>query len=467
MVRRLGRCLTAFGKKDDGAILVISAFLMILIFAAAALAIDIATKSQHRNELWATSDAAVLAGASQLPDFPANAKSETLKYAVANDPSLAGTINPTFRCVVGDADFDGMPDAFDIPSACNPGPASPPAPPTLTGFVCSGGVCAAPCNPDIGHKCNTIVLETEKTTDYAFAPVIGIDSGNSHVLSAACRGTCGGGAAGPIDLIMIIDRSGSMNDGNNSLDKAKQAALAVLDYFDPSLQHVGLGVLGAGDPGVCNDLNPSDPGSAWLGVGLSSDYKDNPDLDINGDTIPDLDSSSTLVQKINCLTFSSQGTNLGSPINDNLLTGGEFGRPDALSELMNNGRPGVKKGIILLSDGAATKPDSRNECEFAAQMAAKAKAQGVEVFTIGLGVAGDLCADDSAGPYVGQAVTKLLADMASSSVDNCFGPTPEQENTDGDHFFCEPKSGDLSAVFITAVTQFAGGSKLIQLPPGS
>jgi hypothetical protein len=463
IVRRLARWLGTSEASDEGAILVLAAFLMILIFAAAALAIDVTTKSQHRSDLWATSDAAALAGASQLPDFPAGAKSEALKFALANDPSLAGGVNPTFRCVVGDRDRDGQPDPFDIPQACNPGPPSPPAPPTLTGFICADGVCAAPCNPDLGHKCNTIVLETDKTTDYAFAPVIGIDSGDTSVLSAACRGTCGGGAAGPIDLMIIIDRTGSMNDANNSLDKAKDAALAVLDYFDPSLQHVGLGVLGAGNLGVCNDLAPTIGGSSWLGVPLSSDFKDNPDTDVTGDGIPDLDGSSVLVQKIKCLTFSGQGTNLGSPIRDD-----EFGRPDTMSHLLSFGRPGVKKGIILLSDGAGTEPDPEREpCQYAAEMAAKAKAAGIEIFTIGLGVQGDICGTDGTGPYVGAPVTRLLANMASNSVDNCSGPNPELENTDGDHFFCEPKSGDLASVFLAAASQFAGGSKLIQLPPGA
>ena len=459
MVYRLRMRLSS----EDGAILVLAALFMVLMFAAAALAIDISALSQNRADLWTSTDAAALAGASLLPDDPAAAEAEALKFALANDPSLAGKVDVTFRCVVGDRNDDGLPDPSDIPLTCNPGPPSPPAAPTLTGFVCDAGVCAAPCNPDLGHKCNSIVLETEKTTDYAFAPVIGIDSGDTSLLSAACRGTCGGAITGPVDLMIILDRTGSMNDPNNSLGKAKTAALAVLEFFDPTLQHVGLGVLGAGDFGVCDDLAPTILGSSWLGVGLSSDYKDNPTIDVTGDGIPDIDGSSALVQKIQCLNFSSQRTNLGSPISDD-----EFGRPDTMTHLLNFGRPGVKKGIILLSDGAANEPDPEREpCQYAAQMAAKAKAAGIEVFTIGFGVQGDKCVEDGSGAYVGASVTKLLADMATGSIDNCSGPNPEQENTDGDHFFCEPKSGDLASVFLAAASQLAGGSQLIQLPPGA
>ena len=249
------------------------------------------------------------------------------------------------------------------------------------------------------------------------------------------------------------------------LANAKTAAMAVLDYFDPTLQHVGLAVLGAGNGlGSCGDLSPSKFGSSWLNVRLSSDYKDTLNFDYNGDGVNDLDSTSNLVSRIRCLTSSGQGTDLGSPISD-----GAFNRPDALGELLANGRPGVKKGIILLSDGAANQPSSQvtNECLYAADMARKAKNAGVEIFTIGFGVVGEVCQKDSSGPYNKADVTKLLADMATQpSFDNCQGAGAAVENTDGDHFFCEPKSSDLSDVFLIAAAQFASGSKLVQLPAG-
>ncbi|MGI9649197.1 MAG: VWA domain-containing protein [Acidimicrobiia bacterium] len=137
-----------------------------------------------------------------------------------------------------------------------------------------------------------------------------------------------------------------------------------------------------------------------------------------------------------------------------------------MTHLLNNGRSGVKKGIILLSDGAANEPDpERNPCRYAIDMANKAKGAGIEIFTIGFGVQGDTCQRDS-GVYAGATVTRVLAGMASNSVDNCFGVNPDAENTDGDHFFCEPKDGDLSDIFLQAAAQFVQGSKLVQLPPG-
>jgi len=458
------RRLTRGPGSDEGSILVLSAFLMVLLFAAVAFAVDIASKSQDRADLWASSDAAALAGASILPDDPAGAKAEALKFALANDPDLAGKVDATFRCVVGDRDGNGLPDPLDVPLSCNPGP-PPPAPPTLSGFVCADGVCAAPCDPDLGHRCNTIVLETEKTTEFSFSPVIGIDSGDTRVISAACRGICAGALTEPVDLIMIIDRTGSMSSGSK-MSNARNAALAVLDFFDPALQHVGVAFLPAADPlNLCTSNADQTSGGRWLAVGLSNDYKNAPlDVDFDLDGVNDLTSTSPLVRTIRCSTPSGW-TNLGSPINDTA-----YGMPDALRELTTNGRPGVKKGIIMLSDGEANRPLNRPDaCLFAANMAQNAKNAGVEVFTIGFGVVGLTCEgpfETAASPYLNRQVSRLLADMASNNADdNCAAPVIE--NTDGDNFFCEPSGGSLAEVFLAAAAQLAGGSQLIQLPPGA
>ncbi len=468
MLRRMER-LMGKAREEEGAIIVLAALMLVLVFAAAALAVDIASKSQDRTDLWVSSDAAALAGASLLPDDPAGAKAEALKFALANDPDLAGNIDATFRCVVGDRDGDGMPDPLDIPLSCNPGPESPPAPPTLTGFICADGVCAAPCDPDMGHKCNSIVLETEKTTDFSFAPVIGIDSGDTEIISAACRGICAGALTEPVDLIMVIDRTGSMSGAK--ILNALNAAQAVLEFFDPALQHVGVAFLPAADPtNLCASNADQTAGGRWLGVGLSNDYKDPPLIDYNFDGTLDLSATSPLVNVIRCSTAGGW-TNLGSPINDNLLTGGAYGMPSALPELINNGRPGVKKGIIMLSDGEANRPQNRDDdCLFAANMAQEAKDAGVEIFTIGFGVVGLTCTFDTTPPpplfYQNQPVSALLADMASNgATDQCASPAIE--NSDGDNFFCEPSGGDLSGVFLAAAAELAGGSQLIQLPPGA
>jgi hypothetical protein len=428
---------------DDGVILVISAITLILFMAVAALVVDLTLQSQGRQALWNSADASVLAGASQLPDDPGAAAILASKFALKNDASLEGELVATYRCLVADAG-GGVPDATNIPGVCDPGPDIGPS-----DWQCADGKCAAVCVPADGDTCNTVVMEARKTIDYTFAPVIGIDQGETQVLSAACRGACGGPITGPIDLILIIDRTTSMSDAD--LANAKKASRTLLQFLDPSQQRVGLAGISAGDPtDSCAGKLPN-LGGEWLLVGLSSNYQ-------NADGT--LNTGSSLVSTINCLEKQT-GTDLGSPIKDEA-----YGQRDALSHLLTLGRPGVKKAIMLLSDGEANHPAARpNHCQYAEDMAAAAKAQGVEMFTIGFGIAGKSC-QDAAGNYVGggRSVSQLLAVMASGGAgDNC---SSGGENSDGDNFFCEPKSGDLSGVFLAAASQLAQGSHLVDLPGG-
>ena len=458
-------------EQEEGAILVLAAVLLIILFALAALAVDITLKSTDRQQLWNSADAAALAGASQLPNGLA-AESQAVDFALANDADLAGNIITTFRCLVADRDNNGVPDSGEIPAACDPG-ADVPA--SGAPWVCGDGICVAPCVPADGDTCNTIVLETEKTTDFAFAPAIGIDEGTTDIISAACRGSCGSGLAGPVDLMLVMDRTGSMT--STDMDKVEEASLAVLDFFDPAIQRVGLAVLPAASVvDGCVNASPQS-GGKWVAVGLSDDYKDTLNYDFNGDGINDVDSTSRLVQIIRCSTDNGT-TDLGSPIKDGAGITSAAG-DDAVSELAMNGRPGVKKGIILLSDGGANEPRAAvaNPCLYARDMAAAAKAAGIELYTIGFGVdsRSQTCTEDETGIYGsgafppdGSPVTALLADMATQpSDDNCTVATTDYENSDGDYFYCLPKTDDLSDVFLAIATEFAQGSRLVQLPPGA
>jgi hypothetical protein len=51
--------------------------------------------------------------------------------------------------------------------------------------------------------------------------------------------------------------------------------------------------------------------------------------------------------------------------------------------------------------------------------------------------------------------------MANDSTDE--GCTAA-ENLDGDHYYCQPKSGDLNAVFKSAAAALVRGTRLISLP---
>jgi hypothetical protein len=144
----------------------------------------------------------------------------------------------------------------------------------------------------------------------------------------------------------------------------------------------------------------------------------------------------------------------------------------AAYELLNNGRRGVTKGIMLMSDGqpnnsvAGGRFQDYNYCEKSNASATAAKNAGIEIFTIGFGLDGrNINCPDTSGPFQGRRASELMASIATNSVDR---GCPGTSNDDGDHYFCLPKSAgastNLAALFKQAANALAGGTKLIQLP---
>jgi len=122
----------------------------------------------------------------------------------------------------------------------------------------------------------------------------------------------------------------------------------------------------------------------------------------------------------------------------------------------------VPQGIIFLSDGAANRPDNGSTggwfgsicgpepddmkpCEYALQKAEEAKAQGIEIYTIGYGVADERCTCDRGGVWYNQPAADLLKAMA----------------TDEYHYYEEPRGDDLTPVFETIGWQLVTGIRLV------
>jgi hypothetical protein len=172
--------------------------------------------------------------------------------------------------------------------------------------------------------------------------------------------------------------------------------------------------------------------------------------------------SSTMATAIGCFDNSSgQGTNLADPVRM------------ATHELLTNGRSDSVKAILLLSDGKpnnSSDPSVRwndNYCADAYAAAEAAKAQGIEIYTVGFGlnVEQDHVCQDSYGDWYRKTAPDLLAAMATgSSNDN---GCPGTENDDGDNYYCLPKtsgaSTDLSDVFKKAVEQITSHSRLVKV----
>lgn len=321
-------------RGESGQALILGVLGMTLVLVIGVIVVDFGLWFSGRSSVVNALDQASTAASLKLPTDGAGAEAVALQYAQDNDFDIAaGDVDVTFRCIVGDRNNDGQPDRGDILTVC----------PQLYGdavpFICIGALCYHVCDYSAPNaKCNTIVVQGQKTVEFGFAPIFGIAGAEAPgFVSAACRGACGGPPTIPLDLVIILDRSTSMS--SDELDEARNGANAILQLFDPAVQHVALGMLPQSLPS--NDCasvsNNNDPGN-WIVTPLLDDYQ-NPDGTLN--------SSSEIVADINCIELavtSGPHTNLGDPVKA------------AKDFLLATGRPDVKKGIILMTDGAANQP---------------------------------------------------------------------------------------------------------------
>lgn len=452
------RSLRQLLRSDSGQTLPLVSLLMTLFFGMGALTVDAGSFWHGRQSVENAVDAGALAGAQSLPEDGVGAESQALYFVLANAPSLTpADVSITFRCLVGDRDHNGQPDPGDIPAACDPKA-------DAAWFVASG-VAVSPCVPAHGDRCNVIVVTASVTVPFVFAPFIGVDEGSTgDVNAAACRGACGGPPTTPMDVVVIIDRTGSMSGAD--ISNARAATSALLQMYDPAQQWIALGLLGPSRTTgtTCGGVNAPARALAasssqyatatWIPVGLTGIGAPLDEAYRNEDGT--LNSASALVKAVNCFNTSSTGTNLSAPIRA------------ASQYLQNNGRPDVRKGIIFETDGTpnygGAGPASDYTCQQAALDAANAKAAGIEIVTVAFGLtSGDTCPDNS-GAYHNVSVLQLLAEMATASAS---GECNDDENTDGDHFFCLPRTSQLTNVFQSAAIAIGGPPRLLTLPAGA
>ena len=254
-MNKILRRVHARANDESGAIIIMAMFLMVVLFGAVAFTIDLSRLFHERQVLQNAVDFGALAGAQELPaqgsTQGAIASAKALQVTLDNAPWIdPATISITFKCVVGDRDGDGAPDLADVPYICGPSTGT-----WLTDWKTKRGRSQHTCNPYIGDKCNTVSVRTSETVNYIFAPVIGIDQGSTGSVSAAsCRGACGA-QPNPLDVVMVIDRTGSMTTAD--LANAKNAARSVLDFYDSTEHHVGVVALPYGRP--TDKCNANDP----------------------------------------------------------------------------------------------------------------------------------------------------------------------------------------------------------------
>ena len=463
---------------ERGQAIVMFALVVTVLMIFASLAIDVGLLRNNRQILANAVDSAALAGGTLMPvDGSVSGQAAAVTSLVnttmvANYPGITPSqYTISYKCLVG-IDLSNPPQPYiarDIPAACDPS-SSLGRQPVAADFLGAGSTRYMDCYPSSGDKCNVVLVSAATDTDYTFGRVVGINKGSTGVVtSAACNGPCGSPPSNPVDLVIIIDRTASMS--NADVQATRDAANSVLQIYDPAVQRVALGLLGpsgtsstCGSPGVAVKASATGYGtdttvdlSKWIPVGLTGTgapgYNE---AYVNSAGV--LNTNSHIVQAIACFDHpGGTGTNLATPM------------AMATKYLQTYGRPGVKWGIILETDGQPSygvgDPNDYT-CAQASANATTAKNAGIEVFTIGFGLDGanNVNCPDASGAWNGRRVTAVLANMASGPTDD--NACTAAENADGDHFYCEPRTSDLTTVFSAVATQFAGlRTHLVKLYP--
>jgi hypothetical protein len=379
---------------------------LVVLLGMAALVIDIGYVYYTHRSLQASADAAALAGAQELPD-PTRAAQVAAEYtAVAGAKNERGDVNGvtttiTTKCLTS------------IPG----------------------------CDP-----VNAVVVVEKAPTKTFFAGVLGINSFNIKATSTACS-PCG---VKPIDLMLVLDRTGSMCQFSNGssdpactdLNNAKEGMKTLLGFLDSKTQWAGLTVLPPARrvSERCNtpdDANYNRTDAAYTVVPLSDDFSQ------NGQLV----TTSNLVTTINCQRGSDR-TSYANALEA------------AQKELETNGRADVRNVIVFLSDGAANtgptyyptnSPYRQRPCWQGTQSAAAIKQKGTLIYSIGydlnaLNGGANRCTQSDGDPE-SPAITAYQAIQAIASSPSAF--------------FNKPSAGELKTIFTEIAVDLQRGTSAL------
>jgi Flp pilus assembly protein TadG/uncharacterized protein YegL len=338
-------------EREKGQILVLFALVLVVILAFAAIAVDLGVLRNNRQTLRNTTDAAALAGGTLMPvdgsvsgaaskvatlinssiqtNYPGLPQSATAigsRCVVGVDPDIADcAYTISYRCLIG-ADSTGPLITRDVPATCDPthslGTANP------SQFTGAGPTRTSSCNPSAGDTCNVVVVEGSSTTQYAFAPVVGIANGSSGtVSSAACGGPCGAAPLVLNDVELVIDKSGSMSgnySGTPSKPRIYWAKLAANQLVTDLASNGGIGATG-NEVGITTF-------SGTIGIGTPA----------SSDPTAWTSTAAQLATKINAISASG---------NTPTALGMQTATDDLNTHARNAVGGAVKRVVIFLSDG--------------------------------------------------------------------------------------------------------------------
>ncbi len=297
MLRRAARRC----RDERGQVLVMLAAAGIGLIAMVSFVVDYGRVQNAQKELQAAADASALAAAQDLPNGPA--ASTALAFS-AGPGASKGNTRP---------DLPNVSTSYDL--KC------------LT-FLQSLGLTQCP---------NAIKVDQDADVPLLFLGNVGVPGIHVHATAlAAMRG----GSAFPLDVMIVLDRTGSMSQPASKIQQARAGVQAFLSAMRPSSDRIGLAIFPPTNHKNCDYGEPGHPyenardEDNYVVVPLRTDFR-------TSDTGP-LNSSSPLVQAVSGSCPTTGG-----------ITSYTTAIQYAENELVAHGRPDAQDVIIFFTDGEA------------------------------------------------------------------------------------------------------------------
>jgi len=414
-------------QEERGQAIVLVVMVLIVLFGFAALVIDVGYAYYASRSLQASADAAALAAAQELPDM-------ARAVAVAREYS-ASAGNKNVHIGVHDV-------TTTVTTKC---------------VVSFGG-----CDP-----VNAVVVLERAPTKTFFAGLLGIDT---FTIRARATAAMRGGKPKPAHIMLVIDRTGSMEAGctagGTKIACAKDGLRAFLNHMDPGYDKVGLVAFPPSSGTACSQPKttngwPTDydiyPNGYNL-VPLSNDYKTS--------ASSPLVAGSALVSTVSCL--KAGGTTVFTSAIDK-----------ARATLAANHDPEAQDVLIFFTDGEAnygactdannngvcennsTSPFHRaNPCRSAVTSADAATGDGVWVYGIAYDTPGTGCLgwnNSSTSCNKQRGIQFTCAEVPAITANTAVSRIASDPDR---MFFSSPNPGDLTAIF-TRIALDLTGARLI------
>jgi Flp pilus assembly protein TadG len=425
-----------FRRDQHGQVFALVAISLVGVIAMAAFVVDVSRFYVAHRQMQASTDAVATAVADQLPDVKAGtqtlaaAEASATNYGAGPGQKNAGS------------ELNGVTLAF--------------TPKCLTVH----GSVPAWCT---GSTPNAVVVTQQATVNSVFAKVVGI---NSAQVTAKATASMGGGKPIPAHIMIVLDRTGSMNSGCSAGGSKIQCAQAGIDAFltgmDPSVDKVGLVVFSPASSAAtkCNTppnnngwFDQTAPAPLWVLVPLSTDYKASYDSPLNV--------NSNLYTTYHCIKAGGS-TAYATAIDQ------------AQAVLAANHDPKAQDAIVFFTDGEANygewpkgnaSPYRTQPCHQAINSAAAAKATGTWVYTIEYdsNAANTNCEGwKSSGSQNGSSCNtgKGIQFPCDEVPAITARSTLQQMATDSTKFYSEPNPGDLTTIFQDIAADL-GGTMLV------